>query len=102
MIGTKNCQVFFVTVCLTCRRLAFKTQFIFVNCTEFLYKKCLWHLPVMESKNREKTSLNKQSYKPQAVVNRNMARFALPIKVTWFMEWQNLEPHKRCAQPIIK
>lgn len=31
-----------------------------------------------------------------------MAGFALPIKVTWFMEWQNLEPYKRCAQPIIK
>lgn len=52
-IGTKNCQVFFVTVCLTCRRLDFKTQFIFVNCTEFLHK-CLWHLPTRESKNSEK------------------------------------------------
>ena len=76
-------------------------QFIFVNCTEFLYK-YLWHLPIRESKNREKASLNKQGHKPQAVVNGNMARFALPIKVTWIMEWQNLEQYKRRAQPIIK
>lgn len=53
-IGTKNCQVFFVTVCLTCRRLDFETQFIFVNCTEFLYKKCLWQLPVMERAKKGK------------------------------------------------
>ena len=72
-----------------------------MNCTEFLYE-CLWHLPVMESKNRGKASLNKQDHKSQEMGDGNMAGFALPIKVTWFMEWQNLEPYKRRAQPIIK
>ena len=56
----------------------------------------------MESKNRGKASLNKQDHKSQEMGDGNMAGFALPIKVTWFMEWQNLEPYKRRAQPIIK